>query len=206
MSQRVAIYARVSTQTGQTIENQLRDLHAVATRLGWIVVAVHTDEGISGAKRRDQRPGYDALLKGVARREFDLIAAWSVCRLGRSLQDLVGFLGEVQNRQVGLYLHVQGLDTTTPAGRALFGMLGVFSEFERAMIRDRVRAGLDRTRAQGTRLGRPPMEADRVEAIRAMLMSGRGIRETARETGAGTATVQRIKQTMRTEVEQAAAA
>ena len=170
MSQRVAIYARVSTQTGQTIENQLRDLHAVATRLGWIVVAVHTDEGISGAKRRDQRPGYDALLKGVARREFDLIAAWSVCRLGRSLQDLVGFLGEVQNRQVGLYLHVQGLDTTTPAGRALFGMLGVFSEFERAMIRDRVRAGLGsnpcagytpRSSADGSRSGRgDPRHAD----------------------------------------------
>ncbi|CAO4132291.1 recombinase family protein [Methylorubrum extorquens] len=199
MEKRVAIYARVSTQSGQTVENQLRDLHAVAARLGWIVVAVFTDEGISGAKGREQRPGYDALLKGIARREFDLIAAWSVCRLGRSLQDLVGFLGEVQNRQVGLYLHVQGLDTTTPAGRALFGMLGVFSEFERAMIRDRVRAGLDRTRAKGTRLGRPPMEAERIEEIRALLIAGIGIRETARRTGAGTATVQRIRAAMQAE-------
>ena len=167
MSKRVAIYARVSTQAGQTVENQLRELHTVAARIGWVVVSIFVDEGISGAKGRDKRPGYDDLLKGVARHEFDLIAAWSVCRLGRSLQDLVAFLGEVQSRQIGLYLHVQGLDTTTPAGRALFGMLGVFSEFERAMIRDRVRAGLDRTRAKGTRLGRPPMEPERVEEIRA---------------------------------------
>lgn len=175
----------------------------MAARLGWVVVAVFTDKGVSGAKGRDKRLGYDALLKGIARREFDLIAAWSVCSLGRSLQDLVAFLGEVQSRQIGLYLHVQGLDTTTPAGRALFGMLGVFSEFERAMIRDRVQAGLDRTRAKGTRLGRPPMAPERVEEIRAMLMSGRGIRETARETGAGTATVQRIKQAMQVEADQA---
>src|SRR5215212_8519864 len=146
MTKRVALYGRISTDgKNQTVENQLRELQAVGARLGWLVVAVYTDEGVSGAKGRDKRPGYDALLKGIARLEFDLIAAWSVCRLGRSLQDLVAFLGEVQNRQIGLYLHVQGLDTTTPAGRALFGMLGVFSEFERAMIRDRVLAGLDRT-------------------------------------------------------------
>jgi DNA invertase Pin-like site-specific DNA recombinase len=206
MSRRIALYARVSTDQNQTVENQLGELHAAAARLGWVVVAVFTDEGVSGAKGREQRPGYDALLKGIARREFDLVAAWSVCRLGRSLQDLVGFLSEVQSRRIGLYLHVQGLDTTTPAGRALFGMLSVFSEFERAMIRDRVVAGLNRTRARGTRLGRPPIPAERVEAIRAMLTSGRSIREVARATGAGTASVQRVKATMQAEAEQAATA
>src|SRR5215217_6696001 len=103
---RVAIYARVSTDKAQTVENQLRQLNEVAVRLEWTVVAVFTDEGISGAKGRDQRPGYDALLKGVARKEFDLIAAWSVDRLGRSLQDLVGFLADIQSRDIGLYLHV----------------------------------------------------------------------------------------------------
>ena len=196
MNQRVCFYARTSTDRAQTVENQLRELHAVAARLGWIVVAVHTDEGISGTKGRDQRPGYDALLRGIARREFDLVAAWSVCRLGRSLQDLVAFLGEVQNRQIGVYLHTQGIDSTTPAGRAMFGMLGIFAEFERAMIRDRVLAGLDRTRAKGTRLGRPPMEMAKVEAIRTMLINGRGVRETARATGSGSATVLRIKKTL----------
>ncbi|MEL6064972.1 MULTISPECIES: recombinase family protein [unclassified Methylobacterium] len=206
MSRRVALYARVSTDQNQTVENQLRELHAAAARLGWVVIAVFTDEGVSGTKGRDQRPGYDALLKGIARREFDLVAAWSVCRLGRSLQDLVAFLGEVQNRQIGVYLHVQGLDSTTPGGRAMFGMLSVFSDFEAAMIRDRVVAGLNRTRAKGTRLGRPPMPAERVEAIRAMLESGRSIREVARATGAGTASVQRVRASMQAEVEQAAAA
>ena len=206
MSRRVALYARVSTDQNQTVENQLRELQAAAARLGWVVVAVFTDEGISGATGRERRPGYDALLKGIARREFDLVAAWSVCRLGRSLQDLVAFLAEMQSRRIGLYLHVQGLDTTTPAGRALFGMLSVFSEFERSMIRDRVVAGLNRTRAKGTRLGRPPMPAERVEAIRAMLGSGKSIREVARATGAGTASVQRVKAAMQAEAEQIAAA
>jgi DNA invertase Pin-like site-specific DNA recombinase len=124
---------------------QLQPLQEAAGRLGWTVVAIYRDEGISGTKGRDKWPGLDALLKGVARREFDIVAAWSVCRLGRSLSDLIGLLGELRSRD--LYLHQQALDTSTPSGRALFGMLGVFSEFERAMIRDRVMAGLDRARA-----------------------------------------------------------
>jgi DNA invertase Pin-like site-specific DNA recombinase len=192
---RVAIYARVSVDRNQTVENQLRQLNEVAVRLGWTVVAVFTDEGISGAKGRDQRPGFDALLKGVARKEFDMIAAWSVCRLGRSLQDLVAFLADVQARGVDLYLHQQAIYTSTPSGRMLFQLLGVFSEFERAMIRSRVVAGLDRVRGK-KRLGRPPMPTERVEVIKNLLSSGKGVRETARETGAGTASVQRIKQTM----------
>lgn len=191
--QRIALYARVSTDRTQTTDTQLRQLNEVAVRLGWTVVAVFTDEGISGAKGRDKRPGFDALLRGIARREFDLVAAWSVCRLGRSLPDLVNFLGEVQARGVDLYLHVQGLDNSTPSGRMLFQMLGVFAEFERAMIVSRVKAGLQRTTK---RLGRPPMPSERVDAIRGMLMSGKGIRETARKTGAGTASVQRIKRTL----------
>jgi DNA invertase Pin-like site-specific DNA recombinase len=198
MTKRVALYARVSVDRAQTVENQVRDLQAVAVRLGWTVVAVFTDEGISGAKGRDQRPGFDALLKGVARKEFDLIAAWSVCRLGRSLQDLVAFLADVQARGVDLYLHQQALDTSTPSGRMLFQLLGVFGEFERAMIRSRVMAGLDRVRGQ-KRLGRPPMPTERVDQIKAMLMSGKGVRETARQTGAGTASVQRIKRSLTVE-------
>jgi DNA invertase Pin-like site-specific DNA recombinase len=198
MTKRVALYARVSTDRNQTVENQLRQLNEVAVRLGWTVVAVFTDEGISGAKGRDQRPGFDALLKGVARKEFDMIAAWSVCRLGRSLQDLVAFLADVQARGVDLYLHQQAIDTSTPSGRMLFQLLGVFSEFERAMIRSRVVAGLDRVRGK-KRLGRPPMPSDRINEIKAMLTNGKGVRETARQTGAGAATVQRIKQSMTVE-------
>lgn len=189
MTKRVAIYARVSTDRTQTVENQLRELHEVAQRQGWIVTAVFTDEGISGAKGRDQRPGYDALLKGVARKEFDMIAAWSVDRLGRSLPHLVGFLGDIQAKGVDLYLHQQGLDTSTPSGRALFGMLSVFSEYERAMIRDRILSGLRRTTKKS---GRKPMPEDRVAAIRASLRDGLGIRATARLHRASTTTVTKI--------------
>jgi DNA invertase Pin-like site-specific DNA recombinase len=189
VTKRVALYGRVSVDRTQTVENQLRELHEVAQRNGWIVVAVYTDEGISGAKGRDKRPGYDALLTGVARREFDMIAAWSVDRLGRSLPHLVGFLGDIQAKGVDLYLHQQGLDTSTPSGRAMFGMLGVFAEFERAMIRERILAGLRRTDKKS---GRKPMAEDRVEAIRKSLRDGHGIRATARLHKASPMTVTKI--------------
>src|ERR1700751_6104339 len=129
MSKRIALSLRVST-TEQTVENQQRELEAVAERHGWNVVAVFTDAGVSGSKGRDKRPGYDRLCHSVAPREFDLVAAWSVDRLGRSLQSLVAFLGELHAKGVDLYLHQQGIDTGTPAGKAMFQMLGVFSEFE----------------------------------------------------------------------------
>jgi hypothetical protein len=148
---RVAFYLRVSTDD-QTIQNQRRDLDEVAERLGWDVVAVYADEGISGSKGRDGRPGFDDLMKASVRKEFDMIAAWSVCRLGRSLQDLVGFLAEINDRGIDLYLHKQGLDTSTPTGRMMFQMLGVFSEVERVMISERVKAGLART---DKKIGRP---------------------------------------------------
>ncbi|MGH1588980.1 recombinase family protein [Methylobacterium phyllosphaerae] len=153
---RVAFYVRVSTADGQTCENQILQLQEVAARSGWSVTATFRDDGISGAKGRDRRPGLDALLRTVTRREVDLVAAWSVDRLGRSLPDLISLLGELQGRGVDLYLHQQALDTSTPGGRMMFQMLGVFAEFERALIRARVMAGLERTRAKGTRLGRPP--------------------------------------------------
>lgn len=192
---KVAIYARVSTD-GQTVENQLSELREVATRLNWTIVAVQLDEGVSGAKGRDRRPGFDALLRSIARRDVDLIAAWAVDRLGRSLQDLVGFLGELRARNVDLYLHVQGLDTSTPAGRAMFQLLGVFAEFERAMIVDRVKAGISRARQSGKRLGRPPTPPATIEAIRASLVAGVGIHRTARTIGAGVGTVQRVRSEM----------
>ena len=155
----------------------------------------------TGAKGRDKRPGLDALLKGVVRRDFDLVAAWSVDRLGRSLQDLVATLGELQAKGVGLYLHQQGIDTTTPAGKALFQMLGVFAEFERAMIRERVMTGLARARAQKTRLGRPRVSPKVEGSIRDALESGKGIVSTARDLGVGVSTVQRVKRSLESQLQ-----
>src|SRR6478672_5076414 len=154
---RVGIYLRVST-TDQTTENQRRELEAVAARSGWEVVGFYEDAGISGAKGRDQRPGFDRLIKDATARKVDMIAAWSVDRLGRSLQDLVGFLNELQALGCDLYLHQQALDTSTPSGRAMFQMCGVFAEFERGMIRERVNAGLARAKERGSKLGRPSVK------------------------------------------------
>jgi DNA invertase Pin-like site-specific DNA recombinase len=195
MTKRVALYLRVST-SGQTVENQRRELVAVAKRHGWRVVSTFKDQGVSGAKGRDKRPGYDQLCSGIARREFDMVAAWSVDRLGRSLQDLVGFLGELHAKGVDLYLHQQGIDTSTPAGKAMFQMMGVFAEFERAIIVERVKAGLARARAQGKRLGRPTLPAATEQRIRDRLATGMGILRVAKTIGVGVSAVQRIKGSM----------
>ncbi len=192
MTKRVALYLRVSTDE-QTIENQRRELEAVAGRNGWAIVATFEDNGVSGAKGRAQRPGYDALCTGVTRREFDLVMAWSVCRIGRSLTHLVAFLGELEAKGVDLYLHVQGLDTSTPAGRAMFAMLGVFSEFERAMVSDRTRAGMRRAKAAGKRIGRPPkVTPDKARLILADRKAGESYRRIAARYGVTDTTVIRV--------------
>jgi DNA invertase Pin-like site-specific DNA recombinase len=193
-TKRVALYLRVSTDD-QTIENQRRELEAVAARHGWQIVTTFADEGVSGAKGRDKRPGFDKLCKGIARRDFDMVAAWAVDRLGRSLQDLIAFLGELHAKGVDLFLHQQGLDTSTPSGRAMFQMLGVFAEFERAMIVSRVNAGLARAKAQGKTLGRPSaMTPAKDREARAMLGNGVGVLKIAKTLGVGTGTIQRIKE------------
>ena len=191
---RVALYVRVSTDH-QSVKNQEIELQVVAERHGWQVVSVYRDQGISGAKGRDKRPGLDKLLQAVARKEFDLVAAWSVDRLGRSLIDLVGILQEFHAKHVDLYLHQQGIDTTTPAGKAMFQMMGVFAEFERCMIHERVMAGLARAKAEGTQLGRPAEvagNAAKVQTIRAARAAGKSIRTIAREQGVGIGTVSRL--------------
>jgi DNA invertase Pin-like site-specific DNA recombinase len=179
---RAALYLRVSTDS-QDVANQRRELEAVAQRHGWEVVGIFSDKGVSGAK--DRRPGFDRLRKGIMRKEFDLVAAWSVDRLGRSLQNLLGFLGELQAKRVDLYLHQQGLDTQTAAGRAMFQMCGVFAEFERAMIVSRVKAGLARARANGVRLGPPRVEVDlpRAQALLAEGQSLRAVSKTRHQAG-----------------------
>jgi len=188
---KVAMYLRVSTD-GQTTDNQRLELKRVAAARGWQVVHVYDDNGVSGAKGREYRKAFDALLKAATRREFDMVAAWSVDRLGRSLGDLVSFLNELRGAGVDLYLHQQALDTSTPAGRALFQMMGIFAEFERAMIVERVRAGMSRARADGKHLGRPALpEAVRNAVIEAS-KTGASQRAIARQLSIGDATVRRL--------------
>jgi DNA invertase Pin-like site-specific DNA recombinase len=188
---RAALYLRVST-LDQTTANQERELRQAAERAGWEVTKIYKDHGISGAKGRDKRPAFNALCRDATKRQFDVVMAWSVDRLGRSLQDLIGFLSELHALKVDLFLHQQGLDTTTPAGKALFQMLGVFAEFERSIIQERVRAGLARARSEGKVLGRPRIAADIETAIRTTLAGGTGMIKAAKMHGVDVGTVARI--------------
>jgi DNA invertase Pin-like site-specific DNA recombinase len=190
---RAVLYLRVST-LDQTTANQERELREVASRIGCAIVKVYKDHGISGAKGRDKRPAFDALCRDATQRRFDLVMAWSVDRLGRSLQDLIGFLSDLHSLGIDLFLHQQGLDTTTPSGKAMFQMLGVFAEFERAMIQERVRAGLARAKAEGKQLGRPKIAEKTERAVKAALKKKNrlGLRQIASTLGVGVGTVQRI--------------
>ena len=204
---RAVLYLRVST-VEQTTANQERELREVASRMGCEIVKVYKDHGISGAKGRDKRPAFDALCRDAAQRKFDVVMAWSVDRLGRSLQDLVGFLSELHAMRIDLFLHQQGLDTTTPAGKAMFQMMGVFAEFERAMIQERVRAGLARVRSEGKELGRPPIAPELEGRIReALNKPGRteGVRKIAERFGVAVGTVQRISRPFAVDVASAVA-
>jgi DNA invertase Pin-like site-specific DNA recombinase len=204
---RAALYVRVSTDK-QTTANQIEELKAIAAQRGWALVeTLYSDNGISGSKGRDKRPGLDAMLKDASRGKFDVVMAWSVDRLGRSLVDLVGTLQDLHAAKVDLFLHQQALDTTTPAGTAMFQMLGVFAQFERSIIVARVNAGMARAKAEqaagkvrrdvhGKKLkaiGRPKVTPEIEQRIRAELASGKGILKVARTVGVGSSTVQRIK-------------
>lgn len=192
MTKRVGLYLRVSTDE-QSLENQRRELEAVAARHDWAIVAVYEDNGVSGSKGRAGRPGFDGLCQAITRKEIDVVACWSVCRLGRSLRDLVAFMDELQAKGCDLYLHVQGLDTGTPAGRAMFAMLGVFSEFERAMVSERTKCGLARARAAGKRIGRPPtITPYKATLIVADRKAGQSYRRIAARYGVTDTTVIRV--------------
>jgi DNA invertase Pin-like site-specific DNA recombinase len=195
MTRRAAIYVRVSTDK-QTIENQLRELHQIAKRRGWEVVQEYRDAGISGAKGRDARPGLDEMLNDAQRRRFDIVMAWAIDRLGRSLLDLLGTIQTLEHCGVDLYLDQQAIDTTTPAGRLMFQVTGAFAEFERSMIKQRINAGLKRAAEQGKQLGRPRISPELEKRIQGLLRTKMGMLAIAKELGVGSGTVQRIAREM----------
>lgn len=186
---RAALYLRVST-TEQTTENQKLELERVATAKGWIVATVYEDHGISGTKGREKRPAYDQMLKDAVRSKFDVVMAWDVSRLGRSLSGLVQALEDFHGNRVDLYLHQQALDTTTPSGKALFQMCGVFAEFERSMISERVKSGLARARNQGKLLGRRKKLLALPDSLS---LNSTTVRQLARSLGVSVGTAQKIK-------------
>jgi len=159
------------------------------------VVKEFDDAGISGSKGRNDRPGLDEMLKDAQRRRFDVVMAWAIDRLGRSLIDLLGTIQQRWRCGVDLYLDQQAIDTTTPTGRLMFQITGAFAEFERSMIRQRIRAGLRRAVEAGKQLGRPKIDPA-LERIQSQLRAGKGMLAIARECKVGTGTVQRIAREM----------
>jgi DNA invertase Pin-like site-specific DNA recombinase len=192
---RAALYVRVSTDN-QTLENQTRELCQIAERRSLQVVETYSDAGISGSKGRDKRPGLDRMLNDAGRRKFDIVMAWSIDRLGRSLIDLLNTVQSLEAYGVDLYLDQQNIDTTTPTGRLTFQITGAFAEFERSMIRQRVKLGLKRAKAQGKQLGRPAIGVELERKARRELRKGTGILKVAKMVGLGTGTVHRIKREM----------
>jgi DNA invertase Pin-like site-specific DNA recombinase len=189
---RVALYCRVSTNN-QTVENQLLELRQVAARSGWEIVVTYCDEGISGSKGRADRPQFDALINDAHRRKFDLIAAWSIDRLGRSIQTLISFMNEMNEIGIGLYFHQQALNTKTASGRMVFGIFSALGEYEKEMIRDRINAGLARAKAEGRKLGRPSNVNEAVRtSVKLLREKGHSIHNIAKQLHIGVGTTSKI--------------
>jgi DNA invertase Pin-like site-specific DNA recombinase len=192
MNRKAVIYSRVSTNE-QTVENQLKVLREVAEKRGLEVIIEISDEGISGSKGRYERPGFDELIKGSIKNEWDIILVWDVSRLGRSLKHLVSFLEDIQSAHCDMYIHQSGIDTSTASGKMMFGMLSVFSEFERSMIRERVIAGQQRAVANGIKLGRKTNVNDGIiTAVYHMRQNNVPIKRIAKDLQIGVGTVYKI--------------
>ena len=186
---RIALYARVSTDK-QTCENQLQELRVIAERMNYTIVAEFIDNGISGMKTRQDRPALDQLMKSATQRKFDMVMCWSIDRLGRSLQNLVEILNDLQAMKIDLFFLQQGMDTSTPSGRMIFSVFGAIGEFERNLIRERVIAGQKRAVANGVKIGRPSKMNDGLKsAIQLLREKGMGIKQIARELKVGIGTV-----------------
>jgi DNA invertase Pin-like site-specific DNA recombinase len=186
---KVAIYARVSTDK-QTTQNQIDALREVVERCGYQITQIFSEDGISGSKGREGRPALDQLMKSATQRKFDMVMCWSIDRLGRSLQNLVEILNELQSIKVDLYFLQQGMDTSTSSGRMMFSIFGALSEYERSLIRERVCAGLQTAKARGVKLGRPSKMNDGMrQAVILLREKGMGIKQIAKELQIGIGTV-----------------
>ncbi len=186
---RVALYARVSTLNGQDPEMQLSELREYAVRRGWTVSDEYVDQGVSGSK--ESRPELNRLTADAHRRLFDAVLVWKIDRYGRSLKHLVNALADLDAYGVAFVSLRDNLDLSTPSGRLMFQIIGAMAEFERALIQERVRAGLRHARAKGRKLGRPRRVVDRSK-VTALRASGASWRAISRQTGVGVATLYRV--------------
>ena len=189
---KVCIYARNSVSTSNP-ENQIKELRKIAERFGWNVVREYVDVGISGYKGREDRPQFNEMMKSATRKEIDGVMFWAVDRASRNLTHLVQMMNDLDSKNVGMYFHQQSIDTTTPSGRAMIQMAGVFAEFERSMTRERILASHERAKAEGKRIGRPSAISDGlIKSIKFMRSKNVGIKRIARELGCGVGTIYKV--------------
>ncbi len=189
---RVAIYARVSTDKQQT-SNQVLVLKEIAERSGYNIIQIYEDKGISGSKGREDRPALNQMMKDATHRKFDMVMCWSIDRLGRSISHLIEIMNELNELKIDMFFSQQSIDTTQSSGRMLFSIMGAIGEFEKSLIKERVLAGLDRARKNGTKLGRPSNMTDGLKsAILILKDKGLGVRETCRKLGIGCATYYKV--------------
>jgi DNA invertase Pin-like site-specific DNA recombinase len=187
---RIALYARVSTSGGhQDPEMQLRELREYADRRGWEIFETYTDAGFSGSK--DSRPALNRLMADACQRRFDAVLVWKLDRFGRSLRHLVNALAELEALGVAFISLKDNLDLSTPSGRLMFQIIGAMAEFERALIRERVKAGLRNARAKGMRLGRPRTDISERQVV-ALRASGASWRKVAKALQIGIGTAYRL--------------
>ena len=192
MVRKVAIYTRVST-LDQTIDNQLIELRDYCSKMGWVIVKEYADEGLSGTLSREKRPALNSMIKDAYRKKFDSVVCWDISRLGRSMKELVLFLSDMKDRDIGICSVRQGFDTSTSMGEIMFQFVGILSSWEREMIRERTVAGLERVKKEGKTLGRKKVINDEIASRIGKLRSvGYSIRDIASEVGVSRGTVSNV--------------
>ena len=192
MTTKVALYCRVST-LDQTIDNQLLELRDHCSKMGWEIVKEYADEGLSGTLSRDKRPAFNEMIKDAYRKRFDLVVCWDISRIGRSMKELVMFLSDMKDREIGICSVRQGFDTSTTMGEMMFQFVGILSSWEREMIRERTIAGLERAKSEGKTLGRRKVTNDTMTAkIIELRNDKKSIRAIASEVGVSRGTVSNV--------------
>jgi DNA invertase Pin-like site-specific DNA recombinase len=189
MVRKVCVYARCST-SDQQVSNQLIEVRDHCSKMGWEIVKEYIDEGLSGTLSRDKRPAFNEMIKDGYRKKFDSVVCWDISRLGRSMKNLIMFLSDMKDRDIGICSVRQGFDTSTSMGSIMYQFVGILSEWEALMISERTLAGLERARREGKTLGHRKVTNDRITAQIIELRSAKkSLREIASEVGVSIATV-----------------
>ena len=189
---KVVIYTRVSTDK-QTVENQVKELTEYCKRCNFEIVKIYRDEGISGTKGRDERSGLDEMMKDAVHHKFDMLLCYSICRLSRSLKELITIMNTLNELKIDMFFSVQSIDTTTSAGKMIFNIFGSLAEFERELLRERIKSGINRAREQGKKLGRKTkINESLVTAVRLLRDRDMSIKNISKELNIGIGTIYKI--------------